>query len=82
MAAIDEDEALDEAAQGHNLNIDDEIDDEASEIDAAGEAAGLVSRDDRPFRGVDEVARRDQKRWENDPASKDQPDPEIERGRD
>jgi hypothetical protein len=38
-----------------------------------GEAAGLVVRDDRPFRGIDEVARRDAHRWENDPDSADEP---------
>jgi hypothetical protein len=70
----DEDEALSEAAQGYAVDSDDEIVNEAeveSEIDAAGAAAGLVSRDEKPFRGVEEVDRRDDRRWELDPRSRD-----------
>jgi Family of unknown function (DUF6335) len=67
----DADEALDEAAQGENLNADD-TDPGDGEIDAAGAAAGLVSRDEKPFRGIEEVERRDDRRWELDPKSKDE----------
>jgi hypothetical protein len=66
----DPDEALDKAAQGENLTSD-ETPDGTGEIDAIGHAAGLVVRDDRPFRGIDEVERRDDHRWELDPASAD-----------
>ena len=62
------DEALDEAAQGMT-GTSDETADGTGEIDAIGHAAGLVVRDDRPLRGVDEVERRDDHRWELDPAS-------------
>lgn len=86
--AADIDEELDLAAQGQNLNADEvppgaEPEDEADgagpvvagEIDTAGAAAGLVARDDRPFRGIEEVERRDARRWELDPASaEDAPD--------
>ena len=68
--ATDEDEELDEAAQGQNLNADD-AGDVDSEVDAAGAAAGLVSRDGKPFRGVEEVERRDVRRWELDPKSRE-----------
>ena len=64
------DEVLDDAAQGVTGTSDD-IEDGTGEIDAIGEAAGLVVRDDKPFRGIDEVDRRDAHRWENDPASSD-----------
>ena len=66
----DQDEALDDAAQGVS-ETSDEAPDGTGEIDAIGHAAGLVSRDDKPFRGIDEVERRDQHRWELDPASAD-----------
>lgn len=67
----DPDEALDEAAQGQGATSDAAVDgtEETGEIDAMGAAAGLVVRDDRPFRGIDEVERRDDHRWELDPAS-------------
>lgn len=71
-AAQDEallDEALDEAARGASLETD-ETDDGTSETDAIGNAAGLVIRDDKSFRGIEEVERRDQHRWELDPASR------------
>ena len=69
------DEALDDAAQGVSVTSDAIADgtDETGEIDAIGRAAGLVVRDDRPFRGIDEVERRDEHRWELDPASADNP---------
>lgn len=65
------DEMLDAAAQGFSVTSDATADsaDETSEIDAIGRAAGLVVRDDRPFRGIDGVERRDTHRWELDPAS-------------
>jgi Family of unknown function (DUF6335) len=69
--STDADEALDEAAQGENLNADD-TDAANGEIDATGAAAGLVSRDEKPFRGIEEVERRDDRRWELDPKSKDE----------
>jgi len=67
----DDDETLDDAAQGVSVTSDATADstDETGEIDAIGRAAGLVVRDDRPFRGIDEVERRDAHRWELDPAS-------------
>jgi ClpP class serine protease len=68
------DEALDKAAQGETVTSDATADG-TGEIDAIGKAAGLVERADKPFRGIDEVERRDEHRWELDPASKeDEPD--------
>jgi hypothetical protein len=64
------DEILDVAAQGAS-GTSDETSDGTGEIDAIGHAAGLVVRDDKPFRGIDEVERRDGHRWELDPASAD-----------
>jgi hypothetical protein len=64
----DVDELLDQAAQGAS-GTSDATATGTGEIDAIGRAAGLVSRDDRPFRGIDEVERRDGHRWELDPAS-------------
>jgi Family of unknown function (DUF6335) len=70
----DRDELLDEAAQGENLTTD-ESTSNVGEIDAIGRAAGMVIPDDRSFRGIDVVDRRDDHRWELDPASKeDDPD--------
>jgi len=61
----DLDEILDDTAQGHGLTS------EArgagtGEIDAIGKAAGLVVKEGKPLRGVDEVERRDQHRWEQE----------------
>lgn len=67
-AVAGSDELLDEVAQGHNLTSD-ESPVGTSEIDEIGEAAGLVVRDGKPIRGVDEVEHRDEHRWELDPAS-------------
>ncbi len=64
----DADEKLDVAAQGAS-GTSDATGDGSGEIDAIGKAAGLVVRDDRPFRGIEEVDRRDGHRWELDPAS-------------
>jgi hypothetical protein len=80
------DELLDAAAQGMNATSDDTSDGEdgeegTGEIDAIGEAAGFVVRDDKPFRGIEEVERRDQHRWELDPASAE-PDPAASAGPD
>ncbi len=69
-ATSDVDEDLDVAAQGAS-GTSDEVSDGTGEIDAIGRAAGLVVRDDKPFRGIDEVARRDEHRWELDPESAD-----------
>jgi len=66
----DVDENLDRAALGEN-GTSDATGDGTGEIDAIGKAAGLVVRDDKPFRGIDEVERRDGHRWELDPASAD-----------
>jgi len=79
----DGDEALRAAAQGVSGTSDD-VGDGAGEIDAMGQAAGLAVRDDRPLRGIDEVERRDDHRWELDPASaEDDPaadaEPAVER---
>jgi len=62
------DESLDDAAQGVQSTTE-QSPIGTGEIDAIGEAAGLVSRDDKPFRGIDEVERRDLHRWELDPDS-------------
>ena len=64
----DPDEVLDVAAQGQRVAASEDSDG-TGEIDAMGAAAGLVVRDDKPFRGIDEVERRDERRWELDPAS-------------
>ena len=68
VADVDSDEVLDATAQGATVNADD-MADGTGEIDAIGHAAGLVVRDDKPFRGIEEVERRDAHRWELDPAS-------------
>ena len=73
----DLDETLDEAAQGASLETS-EAEDETSATDAIGRAAGLEVRDDKPFRGIEEVERRDQHRWELDPASRLEDEPEDE----
>ena len=65
----DLDEALKDAAQGQNINADDIEEDGASEIDEIGRAAGLKPSSKKPFRGVEEVDKRDEHRWELDPAS-------------
>jgi hypothetical protein len=64
----DVDETLDDTAQGNSVTSDDTADG-TGEIDAIGHAAGLVARDDKPFRGIEEVDRRDDHHWELDPAS-------------
>ena len=66
----DPDEKLDKAAQGQS-GTSDATGAGTGEIDAIGQAAGLVVRDGRPFHGIDEVDRRDEHRWENDPISAD-----------
>ncbi len=66
--SFDLDESLDDTAQGMR-GTRDESPVGTGEIDAIGHAAGLVSRDDKPFRGIDEVERRDDHRWELDPRS-------------
>jgi len=66
----DVDEELDKAALGET-GTSDATGGGTGEIDAIGKAAGLVIRDDKPFRGTDEVERRDGHRWELDPASAD-----------
>lgn len=74
-ASSDPDEELDLAALGQTGTSDEAeglaSEDVESEIDAIGEAAGMVVRDDKPLRGIDEVERRDDHRWELDPASAD-----------
>ncbi len=65
------DENLDAAAQGDTSNSDGGPDNE-DEIDAMGEAAGLIDRPEKAFRGIKRVEERDEKRWELDPKSKDQ----------
>jgi hypothetical protein len=62
------DEALDDAAQGVS-ETSDESDDDGSEIDAIGAAAGLLDSEGRPFRGVEKVDARDDHRWELEPDS-------------
>ena len=64
------DEDLDEVARGENVTSDESAVG-TGEIDKIGHAAGLVVRDDKPFRGIDQVERRDEHRWELDPASKE-----------
>ncbi len=64
------DEELDAAAQGDTSTSDGGPSNQ-DEIDAMGEAAGLPDDPEKPFRGIDKVDRRDEKRWELDPSSKD-----------
>jgi hypothetical protein len=64
----DRDEEVDAQAQGHNLTADD-APDGIGEIDEMGQAAGLAPDNDKPFRGIDAVERRDGHRWELDPRS-------------
>ena len=66
----DADEQLDKAALGEE-GTSDAAGAGTGEIDKIGEAAGLVVRDDKPFRGIEEVERRDVHRWEDDPESAD-----------
>jgi hypothetical protein len=66
----DRDMALDAAAQGTSGTAED-IAVGTGEVDAIGHAAGFVVRDDKPFRGIDEIERRDAHRWELDPDSAD-----------
>ncbi len=73
IAKIDDtklDEELDAAAQGDTSTSDGGPNNQ-DEIDAMGEAAGLPDDPEKPFRGIDKVDRRDEKRWELDPSSKD-----------
>lgn len=70
-AAIDPAELLDETAQGHGVTSDESADG-TGEIDAIGRAAGFVVADQKPFRGIEELERRDVHRWELDPASADE----------
>ena len=74
----DIDEELDRAAQGHS-GTQDTTGTGTGEIDKIGNAAGHVVRDDKPFRGIEEVERRDAHRWELDP---DSADDGFERGTD
>jgi hypothetical protein len=69
-APSDQAELLDETAQGHSVTSDESADG-TGEIDAIGHAAGLVVADQKPFRGIEELERRDVHRWELDPASAD-----------
>ncbi len=68
------DEALAAEARGVAPTSDDaevlENDNENdTETEATGKAAGLHAPRGKPLRGVDEVTDRDLHRWENDPAS-------------
>jgi len=67
----DLDEELDQAAQGELVNPED-VEDDETEIDAMGDAAGLRDNPEKPFQSVDKVDRRDDQRWELDPKSKDE----------
>lgn len=66
----DIDEELDAAAQGELTSLEGGLGDE-EEIDAMGEAAGLRDDPEKPFEGVAKKDRRDEKRWELDPDSKE-----------
>ncbi len=73
----DQDEQLDEAAQGTSVTAEDTTDGETGEIDTIGEAAGFVVRDEKPLHGVEEeLERRDEHRWELNPASEAEDGPE------
>ena len=75
----DDDERLDDAAQGMNVTAEDTTDDETAEVDTIGEAAGFVLPDEKPFRGIEQVERRDLHRWELDPESeREAPPPDEE----
>jgi hypothetical protein len=80
--AEDADEVLDEAARGESGTSDATADD-ADEIDAIGQAAGLSLADGEPVTGLAEIDRRDAHRWELDPESADEerPKPTDEMGR-
>ena len=67
----DPDEALDAAAQGFEPTSDDadREDEEATEIETIGEAAGIPIPDGGVLGGPDVIERRDAHRWELDPAS-------------
>jgi Family of unknown function (DUF6335) len=71
------DEALDEAARGES-GTSDATADEPGEIDAIGQAAGLLLVDGEPFTGLAAVDRRDAHRWELDPESADDERPETD----
>ena len=66
----DLDEELDAASQGELTSLEGGLGDE-DEIDAMGEAAGLKDDPAKPFTGIDKKDRRDEKRWELDPDSKE-----------
>lgn len=66
----DIDEELDAAAQGELTSLEGGLGDE-EEIDAMGEAAGLRDDPEKPFEGIAKKDRRDEKRWELDPDSKE-----------
>lgn len=66
----DIDEELDAAAQGELTSLEGGLGDE-EEIDAIGEAAGLRDDPEKPFEGIAKKDRRDEKRWELDPDSKE-----------
>ncbi len=71
-ADADRDEALATEARGEGPTSDDaeEVADEGvGEIDAIGEAAGVHNPRDKPLNATDELAKRDEHRWELDPAS-------------
>lgn len=66
------DEALDTEAQGEAPTSDDaEVleDEDLQETDAIGKAAGIRVPRNTPLGGRDEIAHRDEHRWELDPAS-------------
>jgi hypothetical protein len=75
--AEDPDEVLQAAARGES-GTSDESSDETDEIDAIGQAAGLLVADGKPLRGRDEADRRDNHRWELDPESAKDERPETD----
>ena len=66
----DIDEELDAIAQGNAESLEGGLTEEG-EIEAMGKAAGLKDNPEKPFRGIEKVEHRDEKRWELDPKSKD-----------
>ena len=61
----------DEAPGGDNMTPDQD------RVDDIGKALGIEYADDEELLGGDELAERDEHRWELDPASKDEEDDEI-----
>jgi len=79
QALRDSDEQLDAAAQGYLPDEDEDNGENADEIAAMGEAAGISIPDGKPLGAVDPRERRDAHRWELSPESAEDADtPELD----